>query len=68
MQSLPGRENINNVRRQEDIPKQEDRDHAEVPPQGRTLAEKQIIGPFFKINIKHRHSRTPLKIFRAKNK
>ena len=48
MQSLSGRENLHNVCRQEGVSEQEDRNHAEVSAQGRPLAEKQIIGNFFK--------------------
>ena len=48
MQPLSGRENSNYVCRQEDIPEQKDRDHAEVQAQGETLAEKLLTGIFKK--------------------
>ena len=48
MQSLPGRENLHHVCRQEGVSEQEDRNHAEVSAQRKPLAEKQVIGNFFK--------------------
>ena len=65
MQSLPGRENLHNVCGQEEVSEQEDGNHAEVSPQGRSLAQKQVkFGIFLKLKSTKASLKTPQKYFK----
>ena len=64
MQSLTGRENLHHLCRQEEVSEQKDGNHAEVSSQGRPLAEKQVIGNFFKtVKSTNATLNNPQKIF-----
>ena len=64
MQSLPGRENLNNVCQQGVVTEQKDRNHAKVQTQGGPFAEKQVKLAIF---LKSKINKATPKIFQVKS-